>query len=431
MYALVDCNSFFCSVEKVFHPGLAGKPVCVLSSNDGIIVALTTEAKAVGLHRGDAIFKVREIIDREGVEVFSTNMTLYAAMSRRVTSILRQSVAGVENYSIDESFCDLRGYERFYNLEDYMRDVAGRIRLWTDIPVSIGIAPSKTLAKMGSKFAKQYGGYRGVCLIDSEQKRRRALELFPLDDVWGIGRRTLAKLEALGIHTPLEFADRPGEWVERHFTKPTVQTWKELNGGPCIDTAEVLKRQTICTSRSFGEMVTELPDLQAAVSSFAAGCANKLRDQKSLAGSVTVFLMSNPFREDLPQHCGSASLPFPVPTSDTLEITSAALEVLREIWRPGIRYKKAGVVLGHITPSLDYQGDLFDSIGNRPERLRLGTTLDSINQRYGVKTVGLAVEGEKQQPWKVKCLHRSGDYLTSLEGLLTISASMPENSANP
>lgn len=185
MVALVDCNSFFCSVEKVFNPGLSGKPVCVLSNNDGCIVALTPEAKKVGLHRGDPIFKVKDIVNHYGVQVFSGNMYLYAAMSKRVTNILRQSVMHVENYSIDESFCYLDGYERHYDLTDYMRGVAKKIKLWTDIPVSVGIAPTKTLAKMGSKFAKKYKGYDGVCLIDTDDKRRKALQLFELSDVWG------------------------------------------------------------------------------------------------------------------------------------------------------------------------------------------------------------------------------------------------------
>lgn len=178
MFALVDCNSFFCSVEKVFHPGLAGKPVVVLSSNDGCIVALIPEAKAVGLHRGDPIFKVREIVDYYHVSIFSTNMYLYAAMSKRVTNILRKSIHHVENYSIDESFCDLHGYDAHFDLVEMMRGIAHKIKLWTDIPVSVGIAPTKTLAKMGSKFAKQYVGYQGVCMIDNDEKRRKALGLF-------------------------------------------------------------------------------------------------------------------------------------------------------------------------------------------------------------------------------------------------------------
>lgn len=242
MYALVDCNSFFCSVERVFHPGLNGKPVVVLSNNDGIIVALTTEAKAVGLHRGDPIFKVQHIVRQHNVRIFSTNMPLYAAMSERITNILRNSVAQVENYSIDESFCCLDGYERLYNLEDMMREIADRIKTWTDIPVSVGIAPSKTLAKIGSKFAKKFKGYKHVCMIDTDEKRKKALELFDLSDVWGIGRSTLSTLRYHGITSPLEFAEKKESWVRSHFTLPGVRTWMELNGHPCIDTAEIKQR---------------------------------------------------------------------------------------------------------------------------------------------------------------------------------------------
>lgn len=349
MIALVDCNSFFCSVEKVFHPGLKNKPVCVLSSNDGCIVALTQEAKALGLKRGDPIFKQMEIVKRYGVKLFSTNMMLYAAMSKRVNNILRASVPRSEVYSIDESFLYLDGLEKYYNLKEYMHGVVEKVRLYTDIPVSVGIAPTKTLAKIGSKFAKQYKGYNSVCMIDSEEKRRKALALFALADVWGIGKQTLAKLQYLGIQTPLEFADKKESWVRSHFTKPGVQTWKELNGISCIDTAEVVQRQSICTSRSFGNIVTDYNELQASVASFAASCANKLRGQHSLASSVTVFVSSNRFREDLTQYANGETRILPMPTSDTIEITHAALAVLKGIYREGIGYKKTGVILGNIT----------------------------------------------------------------------------------
>ena len=422
MYALVDCNSFFCSVEKVFHPGLEGRPVCVLSSNDGCIVALTPEAKAVGLHRGDPIFKVRHIVEANRVAVFSGNMYLYAAMSRRVTNILRKSVLHVDNYSIDESFCDLRGYERFHDLTDYMRSVAERIKLWTDIPVSVGIAPTKTLAKMGSKFAKKYAGYRSVCSIDTEEKRRKALSLFDLSDVWGVGLQNLLKLNYYGIHTPLEFADKSESWVRSHFSKPGVQTWLELNGTPCIDTAEVKRNKTICTSRSFGQMVSDLASLRSSVATFSASCANKLRGQGSAARTVVVFLSSNGFREDLPQYRNAATATLPVHSSDTLEITSAALRLLEQIYRPGIQYKKSGVVLTDIVPSAPFFQDLFDPVAKRPQRMQLMKTLDRLNQRYGLKTVQLAVEGEKQQAWKVKSAHRSPNYLTDFNDILTVKA---------
>ena len=420
MFALVDCNSFFCSVEKVFHPGLDGRPVCVLSSNDGCIVALTPEAKAVGLHRGDPIFKMKDIVEKHQVILFSTNMPLYAAMSRRVTSILRLSVHHVENYSIDESFCDLKSFGEHFDLTKLMREVRQRIKLWTDIPVSIGIAPSKTLAKMGSKFAKQYQGYRGVCMIDTEEKRRKALEIFALSDVWGIGRRTLEVLNYYGVHTPLQFADKKESWVKAHFHQPGVQTWMELNGIPCIDTSEVIRNQNICTSRSFGDMVSDLPSLKASVASFASSCANKLRGQQSLCQSVTVFVSSNSFRTDLPQYGNAATVLLATPTADTLEINKAAMQCLESVYLPGIMYKKSGVLLGKISPAYPAQMELFNSPVRRMRRENLMHALDDINQRYGAKTLHLAVEDCGHQPWHVKCEHRSPNYLTDINEILTI-----------
>lgn len=420
MIALVDCNSFFCSVEKVFHPGLNGKPVCVLSCNDGCIIALTPEAKALGLRRGDPIFKEKEVVEQYGVKLFSTNMMLYAAMSKRVNNILRSSVPRSETYSIDESFLYLDGLEKYYNLEDYMRRVVEKVRLYTDIPVSVGIASTKTLAKVGSRFAKQYKGYRSVCMIDSEEKRRKALKLVKLAEVWGIGKQTLAKLNYLGITTPLEFADKKESWVRGHFAKPGVQTWKELNGIPCIDTAEVAQRQTICTSRSFGSMVTDYGELQASVASFAASCANKLRGQHSLTSAVTVFVSSNRFREDIPLYANEQTRMLFIPTSDTIEITQAALAVLKEIYREGICYKKAGVILGHITDASCMQQHLFDEVKNRPERMQLMKSIDALNHRFGLRKIHLAVEGEEKQTWHGKSEYRSGNYLSDIQEILTI-----------
>lgn len=420
MYALVDCNSFFCAVEKVFHPGLSGKPVCVLSSNDGCVVALTPEAKALGIRRGDPVFKVKDIVERNDVRVFSGNMRLYAAMSRRIVQILRKSVAKVENYSIDESFCCLDGYERLYDLAEFMRGIARKIALYTDIPVSVGIAPTKTLAKAGSLFAKQYAGYRGVCMIDTEEKRRKALSMLSLADIWGIGRRTREKLSLYGVESPLAFADKSVSWVKSHLQKNGYCTWLELNSVPCIDTSKVVRNQSICTSHSFARNVEDLPSLKASVANFAFSCANKLRAQQAMASSVTVFLGSNRFRDDLEQYENADTAFFITPTSDSLEITSSALQILERLYKPGIQYKKTGVVLGRIGPSDSVQQDLFDSIPNRPQRMALMKAIDALNCRYGPKTVSLVVEDSQKRDWHVKSEFRSPDYLTNINEILTV-----------
>ena len=419
MIALADCNSFFASVERALHPGLKGKPVCVLSSNDGNIVALTTEAKALGLRRGDPYFKVKDLMEKNGVAVFSGNLMLYAAMSKRVQSIMRRTVAHTECYSIDEQFLYLDGYEKHFDLVEMMREMVNQIALWTDIPVSVGIAGTKTLAKIASKFAKQYKGYEGVCLIDTDAKRRKALSMFDLADVWGIGPRTFAKLNFLGVTTPLQLADKPGEWVRRHFHKPGYQTWLELNGHPCIDTSDILQRQTITTSRSFGKMISTKEDLKASMASFAASCCSTLRGQDSAAGCVSVFACSNRFREDLPQYWNIATEKLSVPSADTLEITAAAMELVERIYRPGILFKKSGVILSNIVPGCCHH-ILFDPVEKREARIELSRTMDKLNQRYGLNALSLAITGRPDASWKVRKDFPTPNYLTDIDQIMTV-----------
>lgn len=273
---------------------------------------------------------------------------------------------------------------------------------------------------MGSKFAKQYKGYNGVCLIDTDEKRQKALEIFDLADVWGIGRRTFEKLNYYGIHSALELADKKESWIRSHFNKPMLQTWMELNGIPCIDTTEVKQRQTICTSRSFGEMVCDLTSLKASIANFVSSCANKLRGQHSVAGSVTVFITSNYFREDLEQYSNGATFNFSTPTSDTLEITNAAMMLLESMYRSDIHYKRSGVILSDIHNDLPIQQNLFDEVKNRMDRRKLMSAIDNLNQRYGVKSIRLGIEGTEKQAWHVKSEHRSGNYLTDINEILTI-----------
>ena len=419
MIALADCNTFFASVERALHPGLKGKPVCVLSSNDGNVIALTAEAKALGIKRGAPFFQVKGILEKNNVAVFSSNIMLYSAMSKRVQSIMRNTVAHTESYSIDEQFLYLDGYEKNYDLVELMRGMVRKIALYTDIPVSIGIARTKTLAKVASKFAKNFKGYRGVCMIDTEEKRRKALSMFDLADVWGIGPRTYAKLAALGVSTPMEFADKSGDWVQRFFHKPGYQTWLELNGHPCIDTSEIRQQQSITTSRSFGKMISSKEQLKSSVASFAASCCNTLRGQDSAAGCVNVFACSNRFREDLPQYGNIASATLSIPSADTLEITELAMKLVDEIYRPGILFKKSGVILSRIVPGC-VQPVLFDTMEKRDERLELSKTIDKMNHQYGVKTVGLAIEGRENEEWKTKRDHLTPNYLTAIDHIMTV-----------
>lgn len=422
MIALADCNTFFASVERVFHAGLRGKPVCVLSSNDGNIVALTAEAKALGIRRGAPFFQVKDVIEKNNVAVFSGNIMLYEAMSKRVQSIMRKTVERTENYSIDEQFLYLDGYENNYDLVKLMRGMVRQIALWTDIPVSVGIARTKTLAKVASKFAKKYRGYESVCMIDTEEKRRKALSMFELADIWGIGPRSFAKLQALGITNPLQFADKPGDWILRQFHKPGYQTWLELNGHPCIDTSEIIRRQTISTSRSFGKMISDAEQLRASVATFAASCCNTLRAQESAAGSVSVFACSNRFREDLQQYSNIATMRLDSPSSDTLEITEAAIRLADSIYRPGIQFKKSGVILSDIIPGLTHH-ILFDPIPKRDERAELSTAIDRMNRKYGLKTVGLAVAGYGNADWKNRKEHLTPNYLTDIDQIMTVDIS--------
>ena len=428
MIALADCNTFFASVERVFHAGLRGKPVCVLSSNDGNIVALTAEAKALGIRRGAPFFQVKDVIEKNNVAVFSGNIMLYEAMSKRVQSIMRKTVERTENYSIDEQFLYLDGYENNYDLVKLMRGMVRQIALWTDIPVSVGIARTKTLAKVASKFAKKYRGYESVCMIDTEEKRRKALSMFELADIWGIGPRSFAKLQALGITTPLQFADKPGDWILRQFHKPGYQTWLELNGHPCIDTSEIIRRQTISTSRSFGIMISDAEQLRASVATFAASCCNTLRAQESAAGSVSVFACSNRFREDLQQYSNIATMRLDSPSSDTLEITEAAIRLADSIYRPGIQFKKSGVILSDIIPGLTHH-ILFDPIPKRDERAELSTAIDRMNRKYGLKAVGLAVAGYGNADWKNRKEHLTPNYLTDIDQIMTVDISQKARKA--
>ncbi len=367
MYALVDCNNFFVSCERAFQPELEGKPVVVLSNNDGCVVARSNESKAMGIKMGTPFFQVRNLSDSGKLIVKSSNYVLYGDLSRRVMSILREAAPRLEVYSIDEAFMDLEGVQP----EQYRPmclALVRKIRLWTGIPVSIGIAPTKTLAKVANHFAKRYPGYRGVCIIDNDEKREKALSLSPVGDIWGIGRRVAPKLEAMGIRTALDFARMPREWVKGKLGVMGERTWMELCGQEAVEREEWEARKTICTSRSFADPIPDLDELSLRVSDFAAICARKLRKEHTAAGRVTVFMYTNRFREDLPQYFPAISVPLDVPANNNQEIVGAALRGLKAIFKEGYGYKKAGVIVDDIIPESQIQGSLFDDNTEMRER---------------------------------------------------------------
>ena len=390
MFGLMDCNNFYASCERVFNPSLNGRPVVVLSNNDGCVIARSNEAKALDIPMGAPAYQIKELVEKHGVAVFSSNYTLYGDMSARVMSILSSLVPDIEVYSIDEAFVNLDGVKDYQSL------------------------PTRTLAKMANKFAKKYPAYKRVCCIDTEEKREKALCLFAIGDVWGIGRRQAAKLEKEGVKTAYDFTQLPGSWVRKYMTVVGERTWKELRGIPCI-TENITPRKQICTSRSFGQMIDSIELMDEAVSTFASTCAKKLREQKGYAVSLHVFIITNRFREDLPQYWKSISVNLPVPTDDTLEIVHYALCGLRRIFKTGYQYKKAGVIITEITHNV--QNNLFDTV-DRDKRERLMNAIDSINGKHG-HSVKLAVQGQGTG-WKLKQEQLSKHYTTDLGEIIEI-----------
>ena len=422
MIGLADCNNFYCSCERVFRPDLTGKPVVVLSNNDGCVIARSEEAKALGYKMGDPFYQVKEKLEAEGVAIFSSNYTLYGSLSNRVMSMLSHYSPHIDQYSIDESFFDvdqsmaerffqdnLKENDTFLNneslLHQYGAKISADVLRAVGIPISIGIAETKTLAKIGSKFAKKYKGYQGCCLIDTDERRHKALSLFPIKDVWGIGRQISRKLDYMGIRTAAQFADKKESWVRSHFNITTMRTWKELNGESCISIEELPQKKSICTSRSFaGEGISDKDVVEEAVANFAVRCVEKLRRQGSVCQGITVFAWTSRFNENVPEYTIHDSLTLPIATNAQEEIVGAALSILRAKYpksmadsRPdcpdmSFHFKKAGVILWQISPDHPRQQDLFDPI-DRSRQKALMEAIDAINRKNGHGTIRQAVQG--------------------------------------
>ena len=418
MIALVDCNNFFVSCERVFAPALRDKPVVVLSNNDGCVVARSNEVKAMGIKMGTPLYQIRGLLESGNVAVFSSNYNLYGDMSRRVMSLLAEFSPDCVPYSIDEAFLDLTGVCPDEALAEYARRMATTVERGTGIPVTVGVAPTKTLAKVAAHFGKKYRGYGGVCLIDSDEKRCKALARCPIGEVWGVGRQNLAKMEYFGVATAADFVARGESWVRRHFTVSGVRTWKELQGEPCIGFEQAPPaKQQICTSRSFATELTELNELRQSIALFTALSAEKLRRQGSVCGQLQVFIATNRHRPDEPQQYVNRIVAFPTPTDSTLELTAAADRALKSIFTSGFGYKKAGVVLGEIVPRGAVQTSLFDPM-DRGRQARLMEMLDQVNERFGRHTLVTAAQGF--DPLRSNRNHVSPNYTTSWDELFEV-----------
>ncbi len=416
MIGLVDCNNFYCSCERVFNPALRDKPVVVLSNNDGCIIARSNEAKAMGIQMGTPFYQVREALERDGVAVFSSNYNLYGDMSRRVMMLLADLTPGITQYSIDECFVDLSGLT---DLPAFGQKIVRTIGRGTGIPVTMGIAPTQTLAKVAAHFGKRYKGYGGVCLIDNEEKRVKALQQLDVADVWGIGRKSAEKLRYHGIRSAWDLTQKSEAWVRRLLTVTGVHTWRELRGEPCINIAELPQKQSICTSRSFPDHgLSLLAPLEEAVAHFTAACVRKLREQHSCCRAVTLFAYTSRFRTGVPSHTIHRTLPLTVPTDHLGELTSIVLTALRRDFREGYHYKKAGVIVWDICPRTEVQADLFDPI-DRERQQRLSQAIDAINRKNGHDTVRTAIQGTDMS-WHLKTEHASRQYTTNLKEVVVV-----------
>lgn len=428
VFALVDCNNFYASCEKLFDPKLKGTPVVVLSNNDGCVVARSAEVKALGIPMGVPWFQIREQARRHGIVAFSSNYALYADMSNRVVEVLSGFTSNIEVYSIDESFLEVSGFSNWPGgLAGYGEEIRQRIADWLGLAVCVGIAPTKTLAKLANHCAKKgLAGTAGVCDFTTMAPEMLTCLLGRIEvgEVWGVGRKISARLDAMGIKTVRELRDMNAETIRASFSVVLERTVRELRGVSCLALEELVPdRQQIMSSRSFGTLVYDLADLEEAVASYIAKGAVKLRTQDSLAGAVQVYIRTNIFKPEVPQYQRGVTVPLPEASADTRVLTAWALKVLRRIYRPGFGYHKAGVMLLNLVPRTSRQFALFDAQGSamdgRSERL-MGV-LDSINGRYGRGVLRLAAEGVDRS-WQMRRGNLSPGYTTTWAGLPRVRA---------
>ncbi|MCM1004715.1 MAG: Y-family DNA polymerase [Prevotella sp.] len=397
MFALIDCNNFFVSCERVRYPHLEGRPVIVLSNNDGCAVAMSNEAKALGIKRGDPLFKIKDIVNRNKVATLSGDHRFYSAVSQQVMDSLAELDLGLEVYSVDEAFLHIPS--ELGSPQEFGQYVVQKVRQDTGIPVSVGIAPTRTLAKVAARFAKKYPGYKGCAIIDNEERRLKALQLTDVADVWGIGRRQAPKLRGLGVINALDFAQMERSNIKALFSVTGERTWRELNGEPCIEYTKEETAKSIMASRSFERDIYSLAELEQAVCAFATIIGKKLRRQGGYAAQLGVFLATNRFHTGQPQYSRMEVCQLPVATDYTPDLVAAARQVLRQVFRRGYGYKRAGVSVPKVIPAEAVQRGLFDDPEIEKRHKRLMQVADTLaNSNPGAPPIRIAALGSGLGP---------------------------------
>lgn len=417
MFALVDCNNFYASCERVFNPSLRNKPIAILSNNDGCVISRSDEAKDLELPMGAPIFKWEQFCKEKNIQVLSSNYSLYGDMSERVMKILAQFTPDIEVYSIDEAFLQFKGFDSF-NLEEYGHQIRNRILKWTGIPTCVGIAPTKGLSKVANKIARKFPKETGgVYVIDSEEKRIKALQWTPIEKVWGIGYRLQKKLKEKGCIKASHFAQLDSEWVRKTFSITLWKLQQDLLGNPAIELDEPSTKKTIATTRSFEYTYSDIDNIKERIATFAISCAEKLRKQHSSCHMVIVTLSSDRHKKDLEQHRVSKTIIFPYPTNSSLAISKSAIEAVKVIFKKGIKYKRAGVIVTGLVPDDNFQLDMF--IHENPKHKFLMNAIDLVNKKYKTDKIKLGSQ-DLERTWKMRQERLSPKYTTNLKDIITV-----------
>jgi DNA polymerase V len=418
MYALIDCNNFYASCERVFQPHLNNKPIVVLSNNDGCVIARSNEAKKY-IPMGAPAFKFKSVFEEHQITVFSSNYPLYGDMSNRVMALLGEFTPDLEIYSIDEAFLNLFGFEHLDMLE-YGNQIKKRIEKSTGLPISVGIAPTKSLSKAANKIAKKFPVKTGgVYVIENEEKRIKALKWLKAEDIWGIGRRLTDRLKAVGVNTAYEFTQLSDYWVKKHLTVTGLRLKRDLSGISTIKTEELNSKKNIAVTRTFSKNLTEYKDIKERVVTFAVTCSEKLRIQNSACNSLLVFLHTNQHRKDLDQYARNVVVKLPFPTNSAIELAKFADMGLKQIFKNGFQYKKAGVIASDFTPAEQIQLSLFQN--SNPKHKSLMKAVDFLNARNGGKLIKLGSQNPKKT-WIMNQEQLSPRYTTDLNEIITVKA---------